>query len=107
MEKSHPFAKLEGHNIHTWQIKLQLFLIERDLWNIVASNMPKLHAVEAVKRTIKDHKLTTLIGLGLSDAYSHYIDLMKTSKKIWMALVHCLAFKFLVPKTTSSKNFLA
>ena len=31
----------------------------------------------------KDHRASALIGLGLSDAYLHHIDLSKTLKEIW------------------------
>ena len=34
----------------------------------------------------KDQRASALIGLGLSDAYLHHIDLSKTSKEIWDGL---------------------
>ena len=84
MDKLSTIPKFEGPEFHTWQIKIQLLLIEKDLWDIVNGTIQKPQdADEITKWTAKDHRASALIGLGLSDAYLHHIDLSKTSKEIW------------------------
>lgn len=46
-----------------------------------------------MKWMAKDRKAITLIGLGLSDAYFHHIDLSKKSKEIWDGIKHLVWFK--------------
>ena len=76
MEKSYFISKFESHEFHTWQAKVQLVLIEKDLSEIVNGTIKKPQDVdEQSKWTAKDHKATAVIGLGLSDAYLHHIDL--------------------------------
>ena len=87
MDKLSTIPKFEGLEFHTWQIKIQLLLIEKDLWDIVNGTIQKPQdADEITNWTAKDHRASALIGLGLSDAYLHHIDLSKTSKEIWDGL---------------------
>ena len=87
MDKLTTIPKFEGPEFHTWQIKIQLLLIERDLWSIVNGTIQKPQdADEITKWMAKDQRASALIGLGLSDAYLHHIDLSRTSKEIWDGL---------------------
>ena len=87
MDKLSSIPKFEGPKFHTWKIKIQLLLVEKDLWDIVNETIQKpVDADKITKWTTKDHRASALIGLGLSDAYLHHIDLSKTSKEIWDVL---------------------
>lgn len=87
MDKVVTIPKFEGHEFHTWKIKVQLSLIEKDLWEIVDGTVTKPQDADAATKWMtKFCTAMTLIGLGLSDAYLHHIDLSKTSKTIWDGL---------------------
>ena len=76
MDKLTTIPKFEGPKFHKWKIKIQLLLIEKYLWDIVNGTIQKPQDVDEIKKSMaKDHRAFALIGLGLSDAYLHHIDL--------------------------------
>lgn len=75
--------KIEGSKFHTWQI-IQSILIEKNLLDVVSGATTRPTDVdELAKWTAKDRRAIALIGLAISDAYLHHIDLSKTSKEMW------------------------
>ena len=74
---SFKYDKFEGASFHTWQTKIKFTLM---LWNIVNGKEKKPSTREGEVNWIsKEEKALSIIVLGLSDEYIHYIDGMDTS----------------------------
>lgn len=80
--------KFKGRDFHTWQVKLQLLLIEKDLWDVIdGRTTTKSSNVDGMtKSTTKDRRAIAMISLRLSNAYLHHIDFSKIVKEVWGAL---------------------
>lgn len=76
--------KFNGHNFHTWKVKIQLHLMHKNLWGIV--NGTKSQPTDPTQSSAweqKKEKAKSIIGLSLSDSKLHLIDLDKSSFQIW------------------------
>lgn len=68
---------------YIWQVKPQLVLIERDLWDVISGDDSKpLENNALIKWFVKDPIVIVFLRLSLSDAYLNHIDLIITSKAI-------------------------
>ena len=82
-----PLQKFNGHNFHTWKVKIQLHLTSKNLWGIVKgieSEPTQPPIVVELKNRYNHAK--SIIGLALSDLELHHIDLDKSYEKIWEEL---------------------
>ena len=76
--------KFNGNNFYNWKVKIQLFLMSKNLWGIVdgsktiPTDLTQLSAWE--KREERDK---SMIGLTLLDSQLHLIDLNKSSTEMW------------------------
>lgn len=76
--------KYSGFNFHTWRIKIQMQLMNKNLWGIV-SGKEKLptNANKFLEWNCRNDKAKAIIGLALADSELHHVDLDNTSVKIW------------------------
>ncbi|KAH9323768.1 hypothetical protein KI387_018407, partial [Taxus chinensis] len=105
MEKLNLIEKFEGQDFHTWQLQMQLHLIEKDLWDVVKSNStPPTGGNELAKWNAKDQRALGTIGLGLSKAYLHHVDFTKSTKEIWESLNKLFGSEAEMAKTTLKQH---
>eukprot|EP01018_Ginkgo_biloba_P034981 Gb_38096 [translate_table: standard] len=79
-----PIEKFNGHNFHTWKVKIQMQLMNKNLWHIVnGTNVVPTEAKILIEWKSKDDKAKSIIGLALSDSKLHHVDLKISSKEIW------------------------
>ncbi|KAH9312384.1 hypothetical protein KI387_027419, partial [Taxus chinensis] len=79
-----PLEKFNGLNFHTWKVKIQMQLMNKNIWRIVDGKEPApLHPTRLAEWEIRDDKAKAIIGLALSDSELHYVDLDKNPKDIW------------------------
>ena len=83
-----PLEKFNGHNFHTWKVKIQLHLRSKNLRGIVKGieTKPTQPLARVVEWKNKDNHAKSIIGLAVSDSELHHIDLDKSSKEIWEEL---------------------
>lgn len=82
MEKLNFIEKFKGRDFHTWQLQMQLHLIEKDLWDVKLNSVSPIDANELAKWTSKNKKALGTIDLGLLKAYLHHVDFTKLVKEI-------------------------
>lgn len=51
-----PFSKLNGSNYQTWKFKMELSLIEKDLWDIISTERPADPDADWLKREGKPER---------------------------------------------------
>lgn len=101
MDKLTFIEKFDGRDFHTWQIQMQLHLIEKDLWDVVKPNsVIPTDVGELAKWNVKNQKALGTIGLGLSKAYLHHVNFVKSAKEIWESLNKLFGFEVESAKTT-------
>lgn len=81
MDKLTFTEKFEGQDFHTWQIQMQLHLIQKDLWDVKPNSIIPTDANELAKWNIKNQKASGTIGIGLSKAYYTMWILRSQQKK--------------------------
>ena len=83
-----PLQKFNGHNFHTWKVKIQLHLTSKNLWGIVKGieTEPTQPLARVVEWKNKDNHAKSIIGLAVFDSELHHIDLDKSSEEIWEEL---------------------
>lgn len=80
--------KFDGTKYHTWCIKMQMGLIDRDLWNIVngTERKPNRDQELITKWISHDTKALSFIICGLSDNQIHQVSSAKSSHEAWTRL---------------------
>lgn len=84
--------KFDGINFTHWQTKIQLILMQYNVWRLVKGHEPKPEGAESSPPIIawsdkNDHALA-IIDLGLGDKYIHHFDLESTADVVWKNLTH-------------------
>lgn len=75
MDTKNSIEKLNNSNYFTWKLKMKLFLIKEDLWDVIKDERPTLlndsrASVREQNRWIKrDQKALAFIGLALDDSF--------------------------------------
>jgi hypothetical protein len=90
-----PLKKLNVINFHTWKVKIQMQLMNKNLWGIVKGTKAEpTETKQLIEWKNKDEKAKSIIGLTLSN--SNYIMLIwKTClKKFGMISTSCLEQKW-------------
>ena len=76
-----PLQKFNGHNFHTWKLKIQLHLMSKNLWGIVKGiESEPTQPRRVVELKNRDNHAKSIIGIALYDLELHHIDLDKSSK---------------------------
>lgn len=71
-----PFEKFNDINFHTWKVKIQMHLMNKGLWSIVkGTKKAPTYAELFTDWKKRELKVETIIGLGLSNAQLHLVDL--------------------------------
>lgn len=85
MEKLTKIEKLNNSNYFMWKYKIELYLINQDLWNVLSEEAPSTPARlrEWIK---KDNKARTTIGLLVEDNQLVHIRGKTTALETWNAL---------------------
>ena len=102
-DTSFKIEKLTAENYHSWKFNMKMYLIGKDLWEIVTGDEIILDDMsEAVKREIKkrENKAFAAICLGISTSLQIYVRSTKTAKEAWENLE-----KHFQQKTLSKKIF--
>ena len=77
------FEKYSGVNFHTWKVKIQMQLMNKNLWGIVKGTEATLVDLSTlIEWESRDDKAKAIIGLTLSNSELHHVDLDKSSKEI-------------------------
>ena len=71
------FPKLTDNNYHVWKFNMELLLLERGLWNIVAGVVPE---ERDAKWLAQDGKARAAIGLAVEESQKILIKYLKTAK---------------------------
>ena len=98
------FEKLTAENYHTWKFSMKMFLIGKDLWEIVnGSEVLNETAPEEEKRKFKKRENLALasVCLSVSTNLQIYVRSAKTGKEAWDSLA-----KHFQQKTLSRKIHL-
>jgi hypothetical protein len=75
--------KYSGFNFHTWKMKIQMKLMNKNLWGIVKGTKTTLvDPNKSIEWKSRDDKEKSIIGLALLDSKLHHVDLDKSSKEI-------------------------
>jgi hypothetical protein len=75
--------KYSGFNFHTWKVKIQMQLMNKNLWGIVkGTEATPADPNKLIEWESRDDKEKSIIGLALSDSELHHVDLDKSSKEI-------------------------
>lgn len=77
------FSKLNGNNYQMWKFKMELFLIEKDLWDTISQERPDDPSDEWLKR---DGKARARIGLMVEDNQLCHIRKATSAAGVWTAL---------------------
>ena len=86
--------KFSGLNFPSWKAKIQMQLMNKNLWGIVnGSEVAPKDAKELIEWKNRDDKAKSIIGLALSDSQLHLVDLTKSSKEIWEHLAQLFGVK--------------
>ena len=96
------FEKLTADNYHTWKFNMKMFLIGKDLWDIVnGSEILYEDATAEEKRKFKkrDNMALASVCLSVSSNLQIYVRSAETGKEAW----DCLT-KHFQQKTLSRKN---
>ena len=83
-DTSFKIEKLTAENYHSWKFNMKMYLIGKDLWEIVTGDEIILDDMsEAVKREIKkrENKAFAAICLGISTSLQIYVRSTKTAKE--------------------------
>ena len=102
-ELSCKFEKLTADNYHSWKFNMKMYLIGKDLWEIVTgTEVLSDEASEAEKRKFKkdENKALAMICLGISTSLQIYVRSCETAKSAWESLE-----KHFQQKTLSKKIF--
>lgn len=92
MDTKNSIEKLNNSNYFTWKLKMKLFLIKEDLWDVIKDERPTLlndsrASVREQNRWIKrDQKALAFIGLALDDSQLVYMREKETALDCWLAL---------------------
>jgi len=79
--------KFNGHNFHTWKLKIQLQMMHKNLWGLVKGTKATPTDPKQLIEWEKMEDITKSInGLSLSNYQLHLIDLEKPSIEIWEQL---------------------
>jgi hypothetical protein len=72
--------KFNGHNFHTWKLKIQLQMMHKNLWGLVKGTQATPTDPKQLIEWEKMEDITKSInGLSLSNYQLHLIDLEKSS----------------------------
>ena len=77
------FPKLTNNNYHVWKFNMELLLLERVLWNVVAGVVPE---ERDAKWLAQDGKARAAIGLAVEESQKILIKHLKTAKEYWDTL---------------------
>lgn len=77
------FSKLNGSNYQTWKFKMELLLIDKDLWDIISEARPAIPDADWLKR---EGKARARIGLMVEDNQLCHIRKEATAAGAWNAL---------------------
>ena len=87
-DPSRTFHQLDGSNYGIWKLRMQLFLEEKDLWEVVKPE--KQEATTAVRETSsyikKERRAYVVIAQMVADTQLPYIQDLKTGAEAWKAL---------------------
>lgn len=82
--------KFDGINVTHWQTKIQLVLMQYNVWCLVKGSEPKPEGIETSPAVIlwsdKNDRALAIIGIGLGDNYIHHLDLESTADVVWQNL---------------------
>ena len=97
---SFKFEKRTAENYHSWKFNMKMYMIGKNLWEIV--NGTEVWSDEAEKRKFKksDNKALAIICLSISTNLQIYVRSCKTAKSAWESLE-----KHFQQKTLSKKIF--
>ena len=83
MDATFKFDKLDGTNYATWSLRMQMTLMQQDLWAVVSKD---LAASLTPEEGTKDQKALALIGLGISDALLLHVRDVASARQAWQNL---------------------
>ena len=88
-------GKFNGNNFYNWKLKIQLFLLTKNLWGIVDGSETTLTDPTLLSAWEKrEERDKSIIGLTLSDSQLHLIDLNKYSTEMWEQLTKLFGEKY-------------
>src|SRR5215469_14554113 len=84
----HSIDKLDGTNYHAWKYKIQMVLIDKDLWEVVdeTEKKPENDNNGAAAWTKKDKKALATISLTIKDSELVHVRPCKSSSEAWKKL---------------------
>ena len=78
-----PLEKYSSFNFHSWKVKIQMQLMNKNLWVVVkGTETSPTNPNGLVEWESIDDKAKAIIGLALVDSDLHHIDLERSSKVI-------------------------
>lgn len=78
-----PLEKFNGLNFHIWKVKIQMQLMNKNLWGIINGNEKSpTDPNKWLEWHNRDDKAKAIIGLALLGSKLHRVDLEKSSKEI-------------------------
>lgn len=101
------FEKFNGQNFHTWQIKVKMALIERDLWKVVNGSEPKPLENDDLqsKWEQKDAKAFSIIVLSIADSQISHVSSAGSSTDAWERLTTTFGQRNAVSRMFLKKSF--
>ena len=80
-------GKFNGNNFYNWKVKIQLFLLTKNLWGIIngSETTPTDQFIKCSKEQGRE-RAKSIIGLNLSDSQLHLIDLKRSFAEMWEQL---------------------
>ena len=82
--------KFDGVNFHLWKFKMEMVMVQKELWEIVDGSEEPPHStsdprvMQAYKR--KEKKAFAILALNLSDLQLAHICSCKTAAEAWAKL---------------------
>ncbi|KAI8126706.1 hypothetical protein CVS40_3317 [Lucilia cuprina] len=77
------FPKLNNNNYHTWKFNEEMLLLERELWDVITSDIPEQ---PDDKWLVRDGKARAVIGFSLEEHQKVQIKKLKFYKEYWEVL---------------------
>lgn len=91
--------KFDGTNFHLWKVRMQMYLLDKDLWRIVDGSETRPTTIaEQPDWDKRDGKARANILLHLKDSQLLLVNSLKTSKEMWDGLCNMFETKHATTK---------
>ena len=103
----HSIEKLDSTNYHAWKFKMQMVLVDKDLWDIIegSGEEPEEESSERKSWKVRDRKALATICLSVKDSELVHVRTCKTSAEAWKKLAEVYETKGLARKLFLRRKF--